>query len=357
MPDAFKDQFELKADRLELKSAPKESFAVARTGNKHTPEALQGFHSSNLLFVLDEASGIDDIVFEVAGGALSTPRAKVLMTGNPTRTSGYFFDSQHKNRKNWYVMKVSGDDSSHVDPDYKEYCKGFSENYFRVRYLGEFPKSEEDAVIPLELVEEAVQRDIEPVEDSPIIWGVDVARFGSDRTALVKRRGNTQFEVAKSWRNKDTMQVAGILKNEYDLTFKPLRPDQINVDVIGIGAGVVDRCRELDLPVRGVNVSESPAIGEHYNKLRDELWFKAKDWLEDRDSKLLKDEQLIGELTAPKYAFTSNGKIKVEGKDEMKKRGMNSPDIADAWVLTFASPKGKGHAWHKPIEYPDLKTV
>lgn len=360
MPEGLRQEFELKSDRIELKAAPKESFAVARTGNKHTPEALQGFHSDNLMFVLDEASGIDDVVFQVAEGALSTPGAKVLMTANPTRSSGYFFDSHHKQRHKWHTMRVSCEQSSRVAPDYIEGMAnhwGVHSNIYRVRVLGEFPATDDDAVISLELCEEAVRRDVRPIETLPIIWGVDVARFGSDRSAIAKRRGNAQFELSKSWRNKDTMQLSGIIKAEYDGTHKPYRPDQINIDIIGIGAGVVDRCRELGLPVRGINVSESPAIAERYNKLRDELWFKAKEWLEERDSKLLDDDNLIGELTQPKYGFTSSGKLKVEGKDEMKKRGLDSPDIADAWIMTFASPSSRNLAWNRPIKYPDLRKI
>lgn len=359
MPEGLRNQFDLKVDRLEIKQAPKESFAVCRTGNKSTPEALQGFHSDNLLFILDEASGIADIVFEVAEGALSSHGAKVLMTANPTRASGYFYNSHHKQRHKWHTIKVACADSSRVSATYAEDMAryGVDSNIYRVRVLGEFPRAEDDVVIPLELCEAAVQRDVATIESMPIIWGVDVARFGSDRTALAKRKGNAQFAKTVSWRGKDTMQVSGIIKAEWDSCWKPHRPEQINVDLIGIGAGVVDRLRELGLPVKGINVAESPAIGERYNRLRDELWFKCLEWLQERDCKLLDDEELIGELTSVHYAFTSSGKMQVESKDEMKKRGMDSPDIADAWLLTFASPTGNKRNWNKPIKYPSLGVV
>ncbi len=131
------------------------------------------------------------------------------------------------------------------------------------------------------------------------------------------------------------MQTAGLIKAEYDQTPQHEKPSEILVDVIGIGAGVVDRCNELGLPVRGVNVAESPSVAERYMRLRDELWFKSREWLEARDC-VLKDPALVAELTSVHYKVTSGGKLQVESKDDMKKRGMDSPDLADAWNLTFA---------------------
>jgi hypothetical protein len=126
------------------------------------------------------------------------------------------------------------------------------------------------------------------------------------------------------------------------------------VDVIGMGGGVVDRLRELGLPVRGVNVSEAPAMGGTYTNLRSELWFKMRGMLEERTSRLPANEQLLAELTSIRYSFSSNGKMKAESKDEMKRRGLHSPDIADAVCLTLASDAvtaigGRSTAWGKPL--------
>lgn len=333
----FGDELELKSDRLEWKSAPQECFAAARTARKESPEALQGFHSQNLLFLIDEASGVEDNIFEVSEGALSTAGAIVLMAGNPTRTSGYFYDAFHRSRERWHTMRVSCEESSRVSKEYIDGMRkryGADSNVYRVRVLGEFPNSDDNAVIPLDLCEAAVVRQVEP--HGGMVWGVDVARFGSDRTALCKRRGNTVPEPIKTWRQKDTMQVAGLIYLEWQNTPPDARPSNIAVDVIGIGAGVVDRLRELSLPVTGINVAEAASIDERYMRLRDELWFRARDWLAAKDCKLPEDEALIAELSTPTYAITSSGRLKVEGKDEMKKRGVDSPDIADAFCLTFA---------------------
>ncbi len=107
--------------------------------------------------------------------------------------------------------------------------------------------------------------------------------------------------------------------------------------MIGLGAGVVDRLAEMGLPVNGINVSESPAIKEQFSRLRDELWFAGREWFESLAVKIPNDEELIGELTTPKYRVISTGKRQVESKDDMKKRSVDSPDRADAFLLTLAS--------------------
>lgn len=336
LPQPLREEIDVSAERMALKEAP-ECFAVARTASKDNPEALQGFHEDNLLFVVEEASGIPDVVFEIGSGSMSTPGAKMLLIANPTRTSGFFYDTHHSLRDRWQTMRVNSEDvpraRGHIEDIIAKYGK--DSNVYRVRVLGEFPSTDDDSVIGLHLCEAAVYRKVEGKAFRPV-WGVDVARFGDDRTALVKRQGNVMLEVAKFWRGKDTMQVAGLIMQEWKDADEHDRPSEILVDVIGLGAGVVDRLSELGLPVRGVNVAESSSVGDRFMRLRDELWFRARDWLDAADCKIPDDAALIAELTGPKYAVTSNGKIKVESKDEMKKRGLNSPDLADAFVLTFA---------------------
>jgi len=328
---------EIKSDRIEIKDNPEECFAVARTARKEQPEAFQGFHSDNMLFLIDEASGVDDLIFEVGEGALSTKGSKALMCGNPTRTSGYFFEAFHRMREQWKTHRVSCFDSSRCSPDYIESQAlkyGADSNVYRVRVLGDFPKQDDDTVISLSAVEDASRRDIEP--DGAIVWGLDVARFGNDRTALCQRHGNVVTHKVKTWRSLDTMQISGKIARMYEDLDARERPSVIVVDVIGIGSGVVDRMQELGLPVIGINVAESPAIGDKFSRLRDELWWKGREWFEAMDCKLPDDDTLMGELATVRYAIKSDGKIKVESKDEMKRRGLPSPDVADAFILTFA---------------------
>jgi phage terminase large subunit len=133
------------------------------------------------------------------------------------------------------------------------------------------------------------------------------------------------------------MEVIGRVKHEWDTTEPALRPIDILVDAIGLGAGAAPRLQELGLPARGINVSESPAMKGQYVRLKDELWYKARAWFEGRDTTIPRDEDLIRELVTPRYSFTSSGKVSVEGKSEIRKRGLPSGDAADSFVLTFAS--------------------
>ena len=331
------NQFEWLTDEFRIREAPKESFAVARTARIDRPEALQGFHSENLMVIIDEASGVPDIIYEVGQGALSAPGAFCILAANPTRLSGTFYETHHKLRERWATMRVNGEECPLVGEEYKEdIAKQYGKNssVYAVRVRGDFPANEDDAVIPLSLCQSALIRDVEPF--GVVTWGVDVARFGADRTVLVKRRDNAVLEPHKAWSGMDTMQTAGRILREWKDTPKEDRPATILVDVIGIGAGVVDRLLEMGLPVSGINVAESASVDELYMRLRDELWFSARKWLEKQHCKLVEDDTLIAELSLPKYAYTSNGKLKVESKDELKKRYPQSPDVADAFCLTFA---------------------
>lgn len=338
-------QFEWSSGAFRMRSAPNESFSVARTSRPERPEALQGFHSEHILFLIDEASGVSDNVFEVAEGALSTDGAFVVMAANPTRQSGYFFDSHHKMRGSWAALHWSGVDSPMVS---REYIANMAKKYgehspvYKVRVLGDFIGAV-DGVISLELCESARVRDVEVHAAAPVVWGVDVARFGDDSSALAKRKGNHQLEPVREWYGKDTMQTTGIVKAEWEATAPEMRPIAINVDVIGIGSGVVDRLKELGLPAVGINVAESEAVNDRsdrkFNRLRDELWWRGREWLEAKDCKFCDDDETIAELTTPTYTILSNGLIQVERKDDMKKRGVKSPNRADAWLLTLADTR------------------
>ena len=360
MPQGFQDELEFRSDKITLKNAP-DSFCVARTSRRENPEALQGFHSENMLFIIDEASGVPDLIFEVAQGAMSTPHAKTIMVGNPNRSSGYFYDSFKKNADSWKKMTVSCEDADTVDPQYiidmkKQY--GEDSNVYRVRVLGLPPEADDNSIISRALAESAIDREVDPVEMIPV-WGVDIARHGSDRCALAKRKGNVVTEPIKHWGDKDLMETVGVIMAEYESTPYRERPSEILIDSIGLGAGVVDRLVELDMPARGINVAESSSMGERYMRLRDELWFKCGEWLEQKDCKLPDQEELINEITNVRYEILSSGKFKVESKDQMKKRGFRSPDVADALMLTFAglavraSGSGAGYKFNSKIDYGD----
>ena len=357
LPPQLQVLLTVKSDRVELSAAPAEAFISARTSRAETPEALAGVHSQNVLLVVDEASGVPEKVFEAAAGSMSGHSATTILLSNPTRSSGTFFESQTRLADTWWTRRWSCVESPLVSEEFVDEMRaryGEDSNAFRIRVLGEFPMADDDTIIPFHLADSAIKRDIEVTPDTKPIWGLDVARFGADKTALCKRYGNVVTEIT-SWQGLDLMQTVGRVMAEYEGLSPSMRPSEILVDSIGVGGGVVDRLRELGAPVRGINVGESPAMGNTYMNLRAELWFKTKGWLEDRSCKIPNDDQLLAELTSIRYAFTPGGKMKAESKDDMRKRGLKSPDLADALCLTMASDaatalSGSMSTWKKSIK-------
>ena len=341
LPEPIRALFEMTSEKVTLKAAPESSFISARTSSADRPEALAGIHSENVLLIVDEASAVPEAVFESAAGSMSGHAACTILIGNPTRNSGMFFKTHNQLATEWKTYHVSCLGSPRVAPDFVKQIAdtyGPESNAYKIRVLGEFALRDDDTLIPAELVDSAMSRDVVLTEGDPLVYGIDVARFGDDRSVLCKRRGNVVLEF-KTWQGLDLMQLTGAIVNEAKID----KPTEMCIDSIGLGSGVADRLREvtgelkLNIAVRDVNVSEASAMNPQAAKLRDELWLAVKEWLNARACKLPKMDELRQELVAPTYAFTSNGKIKVEGKAEMKRRGMRSPDLADSLGLTFAS--------------------
>jgi hypothetical protein len=372
LPEGLQALLDVKADRIELRSAPQSSFMSVRTSRQDQPEALQGIHADNVLLIVDEASGVPEAIFEAAIGSMSGENALTVLIGNPVRTSGLFFDTHNRIKSEWWTMWVGywPDESTRpegmvhsdrITPDFERDVAmryGEDSNAYRVRVLGEFPVTDDDSVIPYHLIEEARVRQLEVHPDTPEVWGLDVARFGSDRSTLCKRKGSAVVDKVIIWKGLDLMQLTGAVKHEWDQTPPTKRPVEIFVDAIGIGAGVADRLRELGLPIRAVNVSETPALKTQYRNLRAELWFRAKEWLQSKVASLPMDDVfLCGELSVPRYFFSSSGKMQIESKEDIKKRKLPSPDIADAFVLTFAGGGASmvygssgATSWNKPLQ-------
>lgn len=347
LPPILRDSFEVFSDKVAFKAAPESSFISARTSSAERPEALAGVHSEHVLLVVDEASAVPEAVFEAAAGSMSGHSATTILISNPTRNSGLFYKTHHQLASDWFRLHVSCIGNPLVTEDFVRQIAatyGEGSNAYRIRVLGEFAIADDDTLIAAELVDAAIDRDVTVGDDEPMVYGLDVARFGTDRTALCKRRGPVVEEI-RSWGGLDLMQTVGMVVNEAKLD----RPVEICVDTIGLGSGVADRLREQGFNVKDVNVAESSAMNPNANKLRDELWLAAKDWLATRAVKLPKDDLLRMELVAPRYNFTSSGKLVVESKDSMRKRGQRSPDLADALCLTFAGNAamvgGRVSAW------------
>ena len=326
-------------------------------GDKHyaqglstdTPERFQGFHEGHILFVVDEASGVREGIFEAIEGSMTSAGAKVLLLGNPTSLKGTFYEAFHKRRGLWKTIHISAFDTpnlvkndvvlpSLVTPQWvadAERNWGTDSYLYQVRVMGEFPSESEDTLIPLKLVELAAKSETSTLaeqDEQGVELGVDVARFGSDRTAICVRRG-AEILSLESFGRQDTMGTAGrvaSMAREYS-------PQAIRVDEIGIGAGVVDRLRELEIKnVVGVNVARKASRSEQFVNLRAELYDGLRERFAGKRISIPDDSDLISQLASVKYSFNSSGQMRIEGKDELRARGERSPDLADAVMLAFA---------------------
>ncbi len=347
-------------------------FAVARTATK--PENMQGFHEDNMLFIVDEASGVADPIMEAILGTLSGENNKLLMCGNPTRTSGTFYDAFHKDRGQYKQHTVSSRNSQRTNKDNiasldRKYGK--DSNVVRVRVDGEFPKQEDDVFISLSTIELCTSHLYELPDNlaSPnIILGVDVARFGDDETVIYQNiRG--KLKLAKHRHGQDLMATVGDIVALYRKIVKEY-PDYkgrvyVNIDDTGLGGGVTDRLREVKreeklrklfvIPINAAerietDTKEGKEAAEHYNNITTHMWAVLKDLFENKQIDMEDDSETVAQLSTRKYFMASNGKLELESKKEMKKRGLASPDRGDAAALAVYLGKIKKHTGSVPSQ-------
>lgn len=367
---ALADEIVWTKEKVYMKGYPEEWFAVARTASK--PDALQGFHADDVLYIIDEASGVDDSIFEPVLGALSTPGAKLLMCGNPTQLSGFFYESHNKNRSSYAAFHIDGRKSSRVSQDFVQTIirmYGEDSDVFRVRVAGDFPLQEDDIFIPLPLVENSIMTEFSPRKKPDSIHiGCDVARFGDDRT-VIGYKIDEKAEFYKKRQGQDTMKTADdivmlgeMLVQRYRLSPDADDPIPVKVDDGGVGGGVVDRLRQMkrNAPEKLWWLEIYPVIfgqrikHKHYHDSTTYMMSVVKKLLQPYDEDghkkpveliLPDDDDLAAQLSGRKYGLTETSKIKVESKDAMKKRGRPSPDEADCVLLLclpVKPPKKKG---------------
>jgi phage terminase large subunit len=337
LPEALRELLVVKSERIELAASPTEAFLSFKVSRKDQPDAMQGIHSATTFLCVDEAAGVDEAVYEAAYGSMTSANAYICLIGNPTRSTGYFFDTHHVNKGTWYTMNVSCLDSPMVSPDFITEMRdkyGKESNQWRTRVLGLWPTVDDDTVIPRGLVEDAVSRRVKVPHDYPTIWGLDVARMGADKSVLVERQGRKVTKI-QSWEKLDLMTLADRVDHLYQDAEQ--QPIEICCDNIGLGAGVVDRLRQLGVPAIGINVSETPSKADTYANKRAELWFTCREWL-GGEVELPDHQQLVEDLVAPRFEYKPNGTLGLERKEVTAKRLRKSPDFADALCLTFASP-------------------
>jgi phage terminase large subunit len=326
------------------------------------PEMVHGIHGPHDLLIVDDAHAVPEEMFDEIENMMGGGDTHIVLLYNPMRLSGTTYKARHSERKLWNPISISYWDTPNGKADkivipgtlkpevvrawIKKY--GRNSNFVRVKVDAKEPKQEADTLIPLEWLELAKARLVpEPKLEDGTFRGQDVARFGDDDSARCEIRGRRTMPLI-SWNGHDTMRTAGELIAE-----NRKRKGITAIDVIGVGAGVYDKCaEEEDVDVLAVNVSEKSleldeAGKERFANLRSEIWWYAREALNPENPDALQlvseDEDLVGELSSIKYFHDSKGRIVVESKEAMKKRLGKSPDKADAFCLAVhARRQGMG---------------
>jgi hypothetical protein len=264
----------------------------------------------------------------------NTPHRFWCAFSNPRRNSGYFFECFNAKRNFWKTQNI---DARTVEDTDKGVYQAIIDEYGEdspqamVEVYGEFPGADEYQFIPLGLVEEAGKRPPMRDPEAPVVLGVDPARYGADATIIVARRGRDLLEVRR-FRGDDTMTVVGHVIE----AIEDFRPVLTVIDEGGLGAGVLDRLLEQRYKVRGVNFGWKAKDQKAYQNKRAEMWGAMKQWL--RTASIKDDRNLKKDLCGPRTRPNSSGSIALETKEQMKARGLASPDAADALAVTFAFP-------------------
>lgn len=315
------------------------------------PDRFQGFHRPHVLVILEEAAGIKPHLWPAIESLLASEGARLLAIGNPTEPSGPFYDLCRE--QGVRRIHISAFDTPNVQAgqnvipglvtrDYVDRAArkyGVHSAYYVARVLGEFPQQAIDTLVPLSWIDAAqatyLRTDAPGPEAVPNLLTVDVARFGDDETVIYWRQGK-RLRLISASAKEDTMQTAGRVYAAWRAT----EAGEVRVDAGGVGGGVADRLRELGVKVRDMHFGGAPLDGDAYLMARDEWFFALRDWLDPEQGGELEldpvDDVLPGQLTSIKYRLTSRGQNRIESKDEMKLRGLPSPDHADAAAMAVA---------------------
>ncbi len=322
-------------------------------------DQFQGFHSPNMLIIVDEAEGVSDEIFEAIEAVMTSASAHLLLIGNPTTVTGAFRRAFYEERRLYETITMSALESPNVingEPVYpgltsadwveeRRIIWGEQNPIYRSRVLGEFPEQAENTLIKLSAIEAAVRGPDNSDRDDfegprETVMSADVARFGFDRSVILLRQGNRVEEI-HAFQNLDTMQFA----HRIAAAIKENNPARIYVDEVGIGAGVVDRLKEQGFPVRGVNVGVRAKQPRRFANARAEGYWRLKELFESGSISIPNDSQLIGELAALHYDYDTLNRFSMESKKDIRKRGLPSPDKADALMLAFIEHGYRPRFW------------
>lgn len=309
--------------------------------SENNTEAFAGLHNEGrrILLVFDEGSKIADKVWEVAEGALTDAETEIiwLAFGNPTQATGRFRECWGAQRHLWVTRQI---DSRTVEGVNREYLDEMAATYgedsdiVRVRIRGQFPAQSAAQFIGSDAVSGAQTRAIGSKDPgAPMVLGVDIARFGDDQCVIRGRQGRDGRVIPPiKWRGMDTVFSAGKVAE----AIRRYDPAAVFIDGGGVGGGVVDILKSQGYRVIEVNFGAKARAPNKYANKRAEMWDEMRDWL-GRGS-IDTDQQLADDLLGPEYGFDKDSRLLLERKEDMKKRGLASPDDGDALALTFAEP-------------------
>ncbi len=311
-------------------------YAQAQLWSEENPDAFAGVHNHNGVMVnYDESSGIPEAIHKVTEGFFTEPvlHRYWLQFSNPRRNTGAFFECFHKHRSYWKRRNL---DSRSVEGTDKSVLQGIIDKHgeesdaARIEVKGQFPMQGEKQFISREVIQDAVERELYVDPYAALMMGVDPARFGDDSTVIRFRQGRDARSIPPmKLKGKDNMAVA----NEIGHLITKYNPDGVCIDV-GNGSGIIDRLREMGYKVFEVGFGTKADDPEWANK-RTELWHQMREWL--RSGCLPDDRDLMDDLAAPEYQFQgSSDRIRLETKEDLKRRGFSSPDDGDALACTFA---------------------
>lgn len=316
--------------------------ADALTCREENAEAFQGLHAANStpFFIFDEASGIPDKIWDARAGGLTDGEPMSFDFGNPTRNVGMFYENCVGKYKDRYLVRSI--DSRKVQithkPLFEEWKadRGEDSDFFKVKVRGVFPSQSSVQFISRDIVDNAILRNLPTLPSKePLIIGVDVARFGDDNTVIYPRIGyDARSFPFKSYNGLDTNQVVQKVINVIN-EFRAIGKNYSALFVdVGYNPGVLDNLRQLGYNPIAIDFGGTSS-DRNYRFRGDEIWGRMRDGL--KHLCIPDDEMLVSQLTQREYGFTVTGKINLESKKDIKKRGGESPDIADALALTFAS--------------------
>ena len=343
----------VRANSVEVVGHEREWFALGVQATDAT--MVEGGHSESLCVLADEAKGLDsEVVAALHGTQTDVGRDRLYVLASvPGGPSGPFYDTFRKGSRLWRSFHTSAVDSGLVSSRWIEEREeewGRGSPLFISRVEGNFPEEDDGTLFRLSDLEAAVECELEQDDEPSLRFGVDVARFGSDSSALAIWKGPELLTV-ETRRALDTMETASWVAAEINRQ----KPARVAVDEIGVGSGVVDRLRQLGHRVEAVNVGASAERSDLFANTRSEIFWRLREALEKGEVRLPRDDDLIAELAAFRFTYTANGKIALEPKEETKKRVGRSPDKADAMVLGFSVPPAELKMWFYNESPDDVK--